>query len=50
MLSIAFWIIVGIIIGWKVKQPDWTKSSVDKAVELAKSIWAWAKAKVAKKN
>ena len=34
MLSISFWVIVGIIIGWNLEQPAWSKK-----------VWAWSKKK-----
>jgi hypothetical protein len=48
MLSTAFWIIVGIIVGWKFNQPDCIKSVETKVVGWAKLAWAWVKSKVSK--
>ncbi len=36
MLSILFWICVGILIGWNLPQPDWAKSLQDKVVAAIK--------------
>ena len=29
MLSIIFWVVVGMFIGWAIPQPEWAKSVVD---------------------
>ncbi len=36
MLSILFWICVGIFIGWNLPQPDWAKSLQDKVVAMVR--------------
>ncbi|ESQ11354.1 MAG: hypothetical protein N838_01800 [Thiohalocapsa sp. PB-PSB1] len=32
MWTILFWIIVGIIIGWNLPQPEWAKSLQDRVM------------------
>ncbi len=36
MLSILFWILVGILIGWNLPQPNWAKSLQDKVITAIK--------------
>jgi hypothetical protein len=47
MYTIAFWIAVGIIIGWNFRQPKWAKVAEAKVLEWLSLAWAWVKAKVA---
>lgn len=45
MLSISFWIIVGIIIGWHLEQPSWGKKVKAKTLSVLKTFWVWLKKK-----
>jgi hypothetical protein len=38
MLSIIFWVVVGLVVGWHVPQPSWIKKAEDKAVDSAKKV------------
>jgi hypothetical protein len=38
MLTILFWICVGILIGWNLPQPDWAKTLQNKAVSAIKEL------------
>jgi hypothetical protein len=38
MLFALFWIIVGIVIGWNLPQPDWAKQIQERVVSAFKTI------------
>ena len=38
MLSILFWVAVGIVIGWNLPQPGWAKSLQENLVAALKGV------------
>lgn len=52
VLTFAFGVVVGALVGWHVPQPSWVKKAKEKAVEEAKEAVAEVKTKVtrARKN
>lgn len=38
MLKILFWIAVGIVIGWNLRQPAWAKQIQDRVVSVVKEL------------
>lgn len=36
MLTTVFWVIVGIVVGWFIPQPDWAKTLFQKVADLFK--------------
>ena len=36
MLSVLFWIVVGVLVGWHLPEPEWVKSLVSKVMGLVK--------------
>jgi len=38
MLTILFWVSVGILVGWNLPQPAWARTLQDKAVAAIKQL------------
>jgi hypothetical protein len=38
MLSIIFWIFVGIALGWNLPQPSWAKNVQNKVINFIRNI------------
>lgn len=36
MLETLFWVVVGVLIGWHVEQPTWTKTLKEKVLSVFK--------------
>lgn len=39
MLSILFWILVGMFIGWNVERPEWSRQLQDRVVAWVKQLF-----------
>lgn len=38
MLESLFWLLVGIVIGWNLPQPDWAKDMQDRVVKFFREL------------
>lgn len=39
MFSVLFWIIVGVVVGWHLPQPEWARVALGWLKEQAVAIW-----------
>lgn len=37
MLEVVFWVVVGVVIGWNVDQPEWARSAQTKVSDWVKN-------------